>query len=572
MARASFRLRNNNIDQGSYLQYPVGGSASASYTPRTDNDNTLRADDLLLAPTDSGFAADQGAFEATVLDYQLVKLQWNVLLQQTLGATPVPYQAIVKYSADGYCQTIQEGITLRETTYSDVLNHTVPDNVLWAYYTLFIRYKSTGSDDYYEPVANVKVMMPKNYGSSMDLFKRIPEYYRGLDNQQAPTEDTGPLYRFLSIAGWDIDRIRTTLDYIMTMRDPLIADQEALDTLALDFGLPLQSHELGVSRIRALLDNIGDIRRGKGTSEIIIRTFRLLTGCAVDYDTSVNPNQIKVYAQRVNLIADPRFRTGITGSIDGGYPGTSYLAGASIDAGVVGSSQTDGTYDGGASVNPNYTGGGTSPTSGGWKTYADFLNPGTNILEQATAGIKLKTGDVVYFSAHCGPEVHSIISNVYLYTGSYGDGGSIKVAESTTMVTSGNSTYWRLEIPEGYSNYTNMMLVIRYEDSLLYNANNFDYFLLERNIIDDYFDGDSTRGGWIVDSGGSVGDFAWSGTANESPSVYTSNYQKVKTIVQQYIPNILPVTQLVTSGTVYSNRRPTTNLKYTISWNNIPGV
>lgn len=572
MARASFRLRNTSAIAGSYLQYPVGASASASYPPRTDEDNTLRADNLLLAPTDSGFIADEGAFEATLLDYTLVQVKWNVSLQQTLGVTPVPYQAVVKYSSDGFCQSIKEGITLSETFYSDTLNHVVPGDVRWAYYTLFIRYKSSGSDDYYEPVANIKVLMPDTYGSTADLFRRIPEYYRGLDNQQAITEESGPLYRFLSIMGWDTDRTRTLLDYIMTMRDPLIADSEALDALARDFGLSMQSHELGVSRIRGLIDNIGDLRRGKGTPDIVARTFRLITGCAVDYSTATVPNPIKVYAQRVNLINDPRFNTGIIGSIDGGDPTSTYISGYTLDSGVVGTSQTDGTYDGGSTPNPDYTGGGTGSLTGGWKTYADFSNPGTNILEQSTATIKLKTGDVLYFSAHCAPDVQDIISNVYLYTGSYSDGGSTLVATSTSTTQSGTTKYWRLEIPSGYSSYTNMMLIIRYEDSLLYNANNFDYFLLERNIIDDYFDGDSIYGAWIVDSGGSVGDYAWSGTQYQSPSVYTSNYQKVKKITTQLIPSILPITQLVTSGTIYSNQLPTSNLKYNITWNNIPGV
>lgn len=572
MARASFTLRRSTLDKGAYLQYPVGESASASYPPRTDNDNYLRADDLLQVPTDSGFEVGVGQFEATVIDYQAVRVSWNVDLEQTVGSVPVPYEAHILYSSQGPSTSINNGAVLRETTYSDSLVHEVPENTRWAYYTLFIRYLSNSGDDYYEPVASVKVMLPSNYGSTDALFQHIPEYYRWLDDNQSTSLSNGPLYRFLSVIGWDIDRTRTLLDYVIASKDPRIAEQEALDTLARDFGLPIQSHELGVDRVRNLIDSIGTLRRGKGTPEIIEMTFKAITGCDVEYDMTTDPDEIRIFTQRANLIYDPRLISGIVGSIDGGNPSSTYGAGFTLDAGVVGTSQTDGTYDGGSTPNPDYTGGGTLALTGGWKTYADFDDPGTNILERSTPEIMLKTGDVLYFSAHCRREVQDLISAVYLYTGSYADGPAEFVVESDLQTISGSHRYWRLEVPEGYSSYTAMNIAIRYEDSLIYNVNDFDFFLLERNIVGDYFDGDSNRGAWIVDGGGSISDYGWLGSPAESISVYTDNFQKMKKVVAQMVSSILPVTRLVTSGTVYSNRIPTTNLKYTITYNNVPGV
>jgi hypothetical protein len=576
MARASFTLRKTTLDQGSYLQYPIDPAGAASigdaiYDERTDNDNFLRADDLLLVPTGPGFTLDAGVFEATVLDYRTVRVKWNVQLESTLGETPVPYQAIIKYTEDGASQTINVGETLRESSYSDSVIHAVPEGVSWAYYTLFIRYLSSGGvDDYYEPVASVKVLMPTNYGSTEDLFARIPEHYRWLDNRQAITQDRGPLYRFLSIIGWDLDRTRTLLDYIMTMRDPQIADQEALDALAEDFGIGIKSHELGTQRVRSLIDGIGLIRRGKGTLGIVERTLKSLTGCDVSYDPDTG--DIKVYAQRVNLIYDPRLNSGIVGSIDGGNPTSTYGVGFILDSGVVGTAQTNGTYDGGNTPTPDYTGGGTGSLVGGWNAYPDFDNPGTDILERTTPELWLKTGDVLYFSSHSKPDVQSLVQNVYLYIGSYSAGESALVVAHDSHAQVGNTKYWRLEVPEGYEDYTLMNICIRYVEAAEYTIADLDYLLLERNIIGDYFDGDSVYGGWIVDDSGSVSDYSWEGDPAESVSLYTDNFQKMKYVVNNMISSILPVTQLITTGTAYSNRVPTTNLKYNVTYNSIPGV
>ena len=590
MARASFRLRKTTFDEGSYLQYPLNTSG---FPARTDNDNYLRADDLLLAPTTSGFSTEEGTFEATVLDYNAVEVKWNVLLEQSLGTVPVPYQAIIKYNNDGFAQSINVGETLSESTRSESLIHEIPEGTLWAYYTLFIRYVSTSlpasvsppvyDDDYYEPVANVKVIMPTNYGSTDDLYKRIPEYYRWLDHQGVKDQTEGPLYRFLSIFGWDLDKIRTRLDYIISIKDPQIADQEALDALAKDFGIDLQSHELGAQRVRSLIDAIGEIRRGKGTLDIVERTLKSLTGCNVEYTPFTG--QLVVYAQRANLILDPRVVSGIVGSIDGGKPSSTYGENYVLDAGELDEIQDGGVYDGGDTPNPDYTGGGTLSLVGGWQTYPDFANPGVDILERVTPELILGEGETVYFSAHCSPEVQNNIVGVSLYRNSYSAGSSELIADSTSTSQVGNTRYWRLDIPGTSGDLSVMNLVIKFADIPDYSVADLDKLLLERDNIGEYFDGDSVLGSWIVNGSGSVSDYAWSddptyffpgaGGPNASPSVYTENFQKMKTIVTSLIPSILPVTELLdyfSTGTkVYSNRPVTGNLRYNLRFNAIPG-
>lgn len=572
MARASFKLRNTGVDEGSYLQYPIDDPA---YADRLDNDNYLRADSLQLAPQVPLFDTDEFFLEAVCTDYNVVQLRWNVVLSPTLGPTPAPYEIIINYGSNGSPKSINKGVTLVTSSTAGVFTHVLETPPLWAYYSMFIRYRSTGGDDYYQPIANVKVLVPRNYNSTDDLYARIPEYYRLLDEEYPLNTGKGYLYTFLSVFGWDLDRERTLLDYLITMRDPQIADRETLDTLATDLGVGFTSQELGAGRVRNVIDNIGYLRRSKGTQTAVQQHLRNITECDVEYDTTTSPvPEIRVFAQRANLITDPRIAGGVIGSLDGGYPSTTYGAGFELDCGVVGDTQLDGDYDGGTTPTPSYVGIGTSSTalSGDWSAYPDLTDGGSIILEKNSADIRAKTGDVLYFSCHSPAE--SIIQNVYLYTaGGYSTGLATLVAEHDVVATSGTTRYWRLEIPEGYESYSDMALVIRCADSATVTVDDLDFFLLERSVISDYFDGSSTSGAWIVDSVGAVSDYGWTGTPYSSISVYTDNFQRVKYAVNRLLPAILPVTALVTSsGTAYSNTVPTTDLNYAITWNNIPGV
>ena len=567
MARASFTLRKSTSEQGSYLQYPEG---DPNFTARTDNDNYLRGDQLVLSPVAPSLDANN-FLEAEVVDYDTIIVRWQVTLETTIGATPVPYEAIINYSTNGAPKSINKGDTLVESNISDVYVHEINGDRRWAYYTLFIRYVSSAGDDYYEPVATVQVFIPENLGGTDTLYNRIPEYYRLLDGGQG----NGDLRKFLSIFGWELDKVRSLVEYMLAMKDPQLADQAVVDILAKDFGIDLQSQELGTGRIRNLVDAIGYIRRGKGTLDIVERTFKAITECDVEYDLSASPvPEIKIYAQRANLVSDPRVNSGVVGSIDGGSPTTVYAVGFELDCGELSESQFDGDYDGGDTPTPTYDGIGTSSVllTGGWLAYPDMLNPGSNIFERTYSDVVVKTGDVFYFSCHASSEIQDLIENVCLYTSSYASGTTVQVADSVSNVIVGNTKYWRLEIPDGYTSYTNTRLVIRYSESPTFYADQFDYLLLERNSIDEYFDGNSVAGAWIVDSVGAVSDYAWLGTENDSVSTYTDNLQRLKSAVARLAPTVIPVNMLITSGVAYNNRVPTQYLNYDITWNNIPGV
>jgi hypothetical protein len=154
---------------------------------------------------------------------------------------------------------------------------------------------------------------------------------------------------------------------------------------------------------------------------------------------------------------------------------------------------------------------------------------------------------------------------------------SALIAEDTSPVRVGSTKYWKLDVPSSFSSYTNAKVRITFTsvyNSVNYNFDDFKYLLLERNYEGEYFDGYTRLGGWLVDGVNTISDYRWLDPANPNASfsVYTANYQKTKNVIKRLIPSILPASELVTSGTVYSNVIPTSNLKYTVTYNNIPGL
>src|ERR1700741_1653963 len=168
MARVSFRLRNTSGELGSYLRYDED-----ELGPRTDYDSALRADGLQLAPQEFS----ESFFDATSVCYGEVDLTWAVNIVDTITADPQITGVVVVYSPNGEPQTIASGDILVEST--NTFNHTQGGLTegRWAYYSLFVHYESNAGDNYYEKVASVAELVPKNYGSNLLLWNRIPEYY-----------------------------------------------------------------------------------------------------------------------------------------------------------------------------------------------------------------------------------------------------------------------------------------------------------------------------------------------------------------------------------------------------------
>jgi len=79
--------------------------------------------------------------------------------------------------------------------------------------------------------------------------------------------------------------MRTTIDFLMTCKDPEISNSYVLDVLSQDLSIGLLSSELGPYRLRNILNSIGKLRRGTGTEQSIKDFYTALTGSNVTIDT-----------------------------------------------------------------------------------------------------------------------------------------------------------------------------------------------------------------------------------------------------------------------------------------------
>ncbi len=685
MARKSFTVRkfsDTNTAVGSWLRYEPGVGV--------DDDTKLRADDLIVAPVlsdifNEGYPSSSvGFFEAYVDTYETVSLLWDAPLVETIPNTgvPVPTSLVLVYSSLGEPATINDGIFLIETSTATEYTHVVPEGK-WAYYTIFVKYEDNIGNVFYEPGSDLSVLVPKRYNSGADMFSKVPIYYRLKDGELDSSGTGGPLERYISTFGFEVDRMRTTIDFLMTCKDPEISNSYVLDVLSKDLSIGLLSEELGPYRLRNILNSIGKLRRGTGTEQSIKDFYTALTGSNVTIDT-VN-KKIIIDAQRANLLKDPNIVYGLSGGVDGGSPATtafsityeagspgtasspSSFTGTSSDV-LVGSSGTVGSISGSGSASVPWvatitglssasaatvgdglsatsgTGslfggspstvevtsvgassvsykvvGGTTPTAGSvtdvrvvysttydggtpagtgltdinanpplWVSFADTnpLNPNVNVLQTANADVRAVYGDTLYFSVQneATVSVQNLITKVALYkTAGYGSAGAVEVVSATTARVSGGTRYWELVIPSSVSSYTSLFVCI-FIPSTIPILESFKRMLLERSINAEYFDGDTVFGGWLRDSsGGSRSDYRWYNPADKdligdqsllqhkNYSVYNSNYQKTRVIAKRFLTSVLPVTELSSTDTVYSNR-PITNPRWSIQFNNIPGV
>jgi hypothetical protein len=292
MARVSFTLRKS--DGGSALQVdPIDDI-------EVDNDSALRGDNfsgviapptLPPSPSVPQFGSSS-TFTATPTDYRTVLLQWDIgggLSASATDENAVPIEIAVRYSSVGEPMSPLEG-SLVTTIRSDNEAYSftqggVPEGS-WAYYSLFVKYESTTLRPWYERVASLVVLVPKNYGSTDLLWSRIPEHYRVNDTETStgvPEDlaDRGVLYRLLSVFGWEMDRARTLTNYLMRQKDPDLATPEVLDALSYELGIDVQSQDLGSTRLRNIIGDIRYLREYKGTTAGVQQWLTAISGCPV---------------------------------------------------------------------------------------------------------------------------------------------------------------------------------------------------------------------------------------------------------------------------------------------------
>lgn len=655
MARKSFTLHKNTTNvveyrpssipasaayYGTYIKYPSGssgasvgttpiiidypGGTSAQYATLADDDTRLKSEGLLLPPILSNPARSGellpyiSFFEVNVLDYTEIELLWDAPLIDLASVSNrdlvVATEILINYSEEGEPQTVSDGSILIRSNTATSYYHQVPSG-RWAYYTLFVKFESLNGDLYYEPAARIGVITPVDYGSIDELYRRIPEYYRLLDGN-LDAGDGGPLYRYLSIFGYELDKLKTIIDYLMIMKDPQIANSEILDVISQDLGIGLRVHELGAARLRTLINIIGFLRRSEGTKSALELAMQAITGSDVVVDES--NHKIKVYAQRVNLLKDPDLAVLIAGSFDAGFAETTSFK-AEVDGGSIKQVNSttysftapdgDGLVDGttGEILTPESRQflGGTPSLTGNtgvaadqqpiWIYYEDLTSGGSAyILQSSSDYIQVKTGDVLYFSMQENPlsgKQDEILRVDLIHTeGTEIDPLYVPIASATSSVQIGGIKYWVLIVKDGYPSYVGTYIYVR-TTSTADASSYFKKMLLERAIGGPYFDGNTKFGGWLVDAYQEnpvlISDYRWFNPDNpnsSSPkenlgtdtySIYNSNYGKTRYIVDRLLKNYLPVTDLTTDTSLANPIYPDSviaNPKWEVTFNHIYGV
>jgi hypothetical protein len=523
MARQSFRLRRpivsgDTVGVGSFVRGTSAIQATAGASS-FDQDSALRSTDIIaVIPT-----SPESTFEAVAIEYNAVLLEWTLteafsdIADIGSGESGILNVAIV-YSKTGYPQTVTDGKLVYQgtdnaylhqeiiqiTTDQGVVNVDEPETGKWAYYSMFAYFNSEGDSGtfYYELLSQLEVIVPKEYGSRSDLWKRIPMYYREQDIQ-----NNNQLERFIDTFGFELDKTRTLIDAMMVQYDPLLAEAEAVEELALMLGLELNVSDIGVSRTRALLHDIGHLRRNKGTlqtTETFITAVggsdvTLFTGASAPYYT------FAVHAERSNLIADPRFA---------GTEGTTWDVYSENSASV--------------SILPTQ---GITVTAG---------STATQVAVVCNITVPVEADRSYYMSV----ELNNYPEVVY---GGYWSGDAVWSDWSAT--TSGASVPVGVDSRYGYqmepsisaNKYPVFLFKLSANQSVTLSR-----WMVEPNKVGQFFDGDTVFGGFLYQ--GFSSDYLWSGTDQASYSTYTTNRKRTQNAIDRLLPQILPVTMLGTVG------------------------
>lgn len=577
MATTAFTLRNTVADGGSGLQrtyvvYPGGASAFVY-------DSALKSDDYIAATSTSSL---QSSFTAEVYQRDQIELSWTLQTALTIptngSTTYVPSELLIKVSqygepvtpGDGGLYDVSALTTVTSTNYfssfTDVgrpdlgtRNYMYPGN--WVYYSLFVKWKNGFNDSYYDRVAVVSVQIPRDFGSTEELWRLIPTYYKELDNQYklntaGYSYPDGPLYRFVELFGWELDKIRTTIYDTMRINDPQVIHSSAIDALANQVGVDLTKDALGTAKLRTVLNNIGKLQRTKGTLGSIEAYISALSGCTLTTVSTTKPIQFNVHPQRVNLVTDPFFKQGVT---DTDTTGPVYRKSARLTAST--RAHGWGVYVNAPSVTP------TIDTSGNMLTITFPAGAGTNNIYIYSRGSFPYNNALTYYASAVSSHdfVLRFVSSTNMTSGLEATNGS----ESVTFYDSWNNSTAASAFPN-FSNSgrkvfgsipntttvtsTNVIPVFYF--SVVGSASasttvTFSQPMVEpRNSGGQFFTGDSDRGGFIpTATNASLGafDYKWGRSDGSAPntdfSYYTTDDHRSRKITEYIVDNyIAPVT------------------------------
>lgn len=565
MARVSFSLRRDTGQRGSYARYDeTAFNDEYGSTIIRDDDQYLRSDGYTLPPA----GAPENFLNIEESEYGRLRISWSATSEASTGTGSTQLTSItLVYSTEGEPQTIDSGVglvvaesvfdgdgnSLNSATYvhdSSIAGVPGPVQGRWAYYSLFAFYDDGSGGNYYERIVSQKVLVTKYLGSTYALWNRIPEYYRDADSDLGtrldPTDQenlylygylpfnnsVGPLFKYISIFGFEMDRTRTAIDYSMVSRDPGIADTEVLNAVSKELGTLIDADTLGAARLRPLVDSLPTIRRRKGTLNSLLEYAKLITNSEVEVSSpSLGSLDVYVFSQRVNWVKDPEgtefvttagsetVRSATVGEIDDPY-----------------SSGTPSTVRNPATAVSNSFSVAAGST-GDQTLYSDGSAP---IMFRIPDPIAVKQGDTVAIS------IHSLFGSDTLIWGRLLDASGNEVGFSRRVTKAGDAR--AVQVPATSNVSTSAWTEVYLEflvDARAVAGVDLAKLLVERNYLGYYFTGYTTRGGWL-DSSATSADYQWSGSANNSRSIYTNQRVRTNGVFSEAMKEVVPITQTAT--------------------------
>lgn len=553
MARVSFRLRRvagigvagESADPvvGSFLRGTEAFQDSLGQSP-VDQDSAIRSTGIVILSD----TVTDSTFEATALGYNSVELEWQLSqafetvsevsgVEVGAGETGLIEVALV-YSKTGYPETVSDGDLLFQAPINKYIHQqsvTIttdqgpqvvfePPSGKWAYYTLFGYYNYDGPNGtyYYNKLASLEVLVPKDYGSLDAMWNRVPLYYRELDAANGSS-----LYRFLNTFAFDLDRVRTLIDSVMMQYDPAITEANSINQLALMLGLEITPDDLGVSRTRSLLHDIGYLRRRKGTIPATKEYLTAVSGASVDVFESITAPYYTfcVHSQRVNLFANPRF----TGNGNWTVAFENSTGGASVDTSAV---EGITIYSGSAS---------------------------TAVAVRSLVQVPIAPDILYYASAEVSGASVQFFEAQWHTSASWSAWGTAASVSPITYIDNSDDATRKAFVAETTSasvGYPVLVFAMPANSTLTINR-----CMVEPYLYNDFFDGATVFSGYLYSAFGK--DHVWAGGSGfeyASPSVYTANRVKTQNVLTRMMPKILPVTLL-------GGATP----KYTMNFDWIPG-
>lgn len=574
MAFTSFTVRQTISDGGSALRRTNVTQDSSTPNGANDavSDSGLRADGY-FTPVPQSYL--QSTFEANVFNRTSIELNWEfgfTLVTSPSGTEPV--EVMIRASNYGEPVTAGDGDFVVKVTANSYLEEYTDKNTAyikegeWVYYAMFVRYQDSAGDGFYERVATLSVQIPRDFGSTEALWSRIPLYYRGLDEEQKPLEKTGytPLYGFIELFGWEMDKIRTTIYDTMRINDPEVIHSSAINSLANQNGVEFGKEALGTAKLRAVLNNIGYLRRTKGTINSVESYISALSGCGVTTTTELNLGVYKkvfnVHPMRVNLFSDPFIEQDANKPV---APDTGATQRVWTDLDASGREYGWGVYSA-FSADPATDM--TVSTTGNKLTVTLPALSGTATVFIYSRGLFDYNNNLTYYYSAISSHDFSprFISSTFLAgmeamspPGSitYFDSWNNSVAsfpEFKDSLTNGSRTIMATIPSTSFVAPSSVVPVYKFNITLSSSAPTVLTFkkpLIEyKNSGGSFFTGDEPSGGFIPDPTLSTGeglyDYHWGQNANSSPhtdfSYYTLDFARVKTVVDNVIENyIVPV-------------------------------